>query len=201
MEKLSVIERLSSYSIYSVIEEHCSHLQEVYSSEKECIHQPISRYESDFVSISSFKEIATTYRSDFIKDADDCYEDDDSLVVRIPVPAVVGDNDSGTESNLVDEMRQYFCNGDQNVKLSDTDLLHKLDSYLEKLYRSRKGRGELLKSVPSSTYTSFKEKLSRKADLALSRGISTKVANSKIDMKEPERKRGAGFKRKLVRNS
>ena len=199
MEKLS--EKLTNYSIYKVIEEHCSDLRELYAKEKECIHQPISRYESDFVSISSLKEVSTTYRRDFIKDADDCYESDDSLLLRVPAPAVVEKNASATGSNLVDEMRLYFCNGDQNVKLSDTDLLNKLDSYLDKLYRSRKGCGELLKSIPSSTYTSFKEKLTRKADLASSRGISTKESNMKVDMKEPERKRGGGFKRKLVRDS
>ena len=199
MEKLS--EKLTNYSIYNVIEEHCSDLRELYTIEKECTHQPISRYESDFVSISSVKEVSTTYRRDFIKDADDYHEDDDSLVLRIPAPAIVEENASGTGSNLADEMRLYFCNGDQNIKLSDTDLLHKLDNYLDKLYRSRKGYGELLKSVPSSTYTSFKEKLTKKADLASSRGISTKESNTKLNLKEPERKRGGGFKRKLVRGS
>jgi hypothetical protein len=199
MEKLS--EKLTNYSIYNVIEEHCSDLQELYMKEKECMHQPISRYESDFVSISSLKEISTTFRNDYIKDADDYYENDEALILRIPAPAVVEKNDFGTGSNLVDEMRLHFSSGDQNMKLSDTDLLNKLDNYLDKLHRSRKGCGELLKSVPSSTYTSFKEKLTKKSDLASSRGISSNDSNVKLEMKEPERKRGGGFKRKLVRDS
>jgi hypothetical protein len=199
MEKLS--EKLTNYSIYNVIEEHCSDLQELYTKEKECMHQPISRYESDFVSISSLKEISTTFRNDYIKDADDYYENDETLILRIPAPAVVEKNDCGTGNNLVDEMRLHFSNGDQNMKLSDTDLLNKLDNYLDKLYRSRRGCGELLKSVPSSTYTSFKEKLTKKSDLASSLGISLNDSNVKLEMKEPERKRGGGFKRKLVRES
>ena len=199
MEKLS--EKLTNYSIYNVIEEHCSDLQELYTKEKECMHQPISRYESDFVSISSLKEISTTFRNDYIKDADDCYENDETLILRISAPAVVEKNDCGAGSNLVEEMRLHFSNGDQNMKLSDADLLNKLDKNLDKLYRSRKDCGEILKSVPSSTYTSFKEKLTKKSDLASSRGISLNDSNVKLEMKEPERKRGGGFKRKLVRES
>lgn len=199
MQKLS--ERLEGYSISTVLKEYCADLREVEAEEKACLQQPISRYESDFVSVTSAKELSAAYRKDYIRDVHERYEDYENLVAQ-KVAAVNEKVTSATPTdnsrrNLLDEMRLHFNDGNKNVTLSDLELLAQLDDYLERIDRSKRGYAELLKSVPLAAFSAYKEKLSKKSESTSLSGVSVQNLSTSSEIKEPGRRRG-GFKRKLV---
>ena len=199
MQKLS--EKLDGYTISSILKEYCADLRELESEERVCTQQPISRYESDFVSVTNAKELLALYRKDFIREVD---EIDDINGKDLPFGKLGSCNvdnlqtaTSSASDNMVNEFRLHFAEGDRNQKLSDLELLSKVDSYLDSMDRSKKGYAELLKSVPTSAFNAYKEKLTKKAESNALIGVALQDLSTKKETKEPGRRRG-GFKRKLV---
>lgn len=199
MQKLS--EKLDGYTISSILKEYCADLRELESEERLCTQQPISRYESDFVSVTNAKELLALYRKDFIREVD---ETDGINGKDLPFGKLGSCNvdnlqtaTSSASDNLVNEFRLHFAEGDRNQKLSDLELLSKVDSYLDSMDRSKKGYAELLKSVPTSAFNAYKEKLTKKAESNALIGVALQDLSTKKETKEPGRRRG-GFKRKLV---
>lgn len=198
-----LLDRLNGYSISNVLDDYCSDLRKVETEEGLCPHQPISRYESDFVSVTSSKELLSLYRKDFIAHVVE------ELVTKEIVAAAwksgakntasfdMKTTPYGDTSKLVDEMRMKFCNDDK-TKLDNMELLAKLDIYLDKIDRCKRGYSELSKSIPLSAYSAFKEKLSVK-DNTLTQNVSIVNNNIKSEIKQPIKRRG-GCKRKLVRS-
>jgi hypothetical protein len=199
MQKLS--EKLDGYTISSILKEYCADLRELESEERVCTQQPISRYESDFVSVTNAKELLALYRKDFIREVDEIDGINGKDLPFGKLGSCNVDNlqtaTSSASDNLVNEFRLHFAEGDRNQKLSDLELLSKVDSYLDSMDRSKKGYAELLKSVPTSAFNAYKEKLTKKAESNALIGVALQDLSTKKETKEPGRRRG-GFKRKLV---
>lgn len=199
MQKLS--EKLDGYTISSILKEYCADLRELESEERLCTQQPISRYESDFVSVTNAKELLALYRKDFIREVDEIDGINGKDLPFGKLGSCNVDNlqtaTSSASDNLVNEFRLHFAEGDRNQKLSDLELLSKVDSYLDSMDRSKKGYAELLKSVPTSAFNAYKEKLTKKAESNALIGVALQDLSTKKETKEPGRRRG-GFKRKLV---
>ena len=199
MQKLS--EKLDGYTISSILKEYCADLRELESEERVCTQQPISRYESDFVSVTNAKELLALYRKDFIREVDEIDGINGKDLPFGKLGSCNVDNlqtaTSSASDNLVNEFRLHFAEGDRNQKLSDLELLSKVDSYLDSMDRKKKGYAELLKSVPTSAFNAYKEKLTKKAESNALIGVALQDLSTKKETKEPGRRRG-GFKRKLV---
>ena len=199
MQKLS--EKLDGYTISSILKEYCADLRELESEERVCTQQPISRYESDFVSVTNAKELLALYRKDFIREVDEIDGINGKDLPFGKLGSCNVDNlqtaTSSASDNLVNEFRLHFAEGDRNQKLSDLELLSKVDSFLDSMDRSKKGYAELLKSVPTSAFNAYKEKLTKKAESNALIGVALQDLSTKKETKEPGRRRG-GFKRKLV---
>lgn len=199
MQRLS--EKFDGYTISSILKEYCADLRELESEERACAQQPISRYESDFVSVTNAKELLALYRRDYIKKVDEAdfisgKDQRTGTLGPFEVDSLLSAKSSAHES-LVTEFRQYFAAGDRGQKFSDLELLSKVDAYLSLADRSKRGYMELLKSVPKSAFDAYKEKLTKKAENNAVVGISLQDVSAKKDTKESGRRRG-GFKRKLV---
>ena len=198
----SLLERLDGYSITNVLEEYISDLSEVQKEEGRCPHQPISRYESDFVSVTSSKELLSLYRRDYITHVNDGVEPNDTHVANIKSDAIKTEtfntkpSSHRETSDLVDEMRLMFSNNGSK-KISDLELLAELDVYLDKVDRCKRGYSELSKSIPTNAYSAFKEKLLKK-DSSQIQNISVISSDLNNFIKQPIRRCRSG-KRKLVR--
>jgi hypothetical protein len=199
MQRLS--EKLDGYTISSILKEYCADLRELELEERVCIQQPISRYESDFVSVTNAKELLTLYRKDYITEVDEI----DGINVKDVAFGKLGlcdvDNlqtaTTSASDNLVNDFQFYFGEGDSNKKLPDLELLSRIDAYLDSMDRSKRGYAELLKSVPTSAFNTYKEKLTKRAESNTLIGVALQDLSTKKEAKEPGRRRG-GFKRKLV---
>jgi hypothetical protein len=196
MQRLS--EKLDGYTISSILKEYCADLRELESEERVCTQQPISRYESDFVSVTNAKELLALYRKDYMREVDEI----DGYNIHLGKLGLcnVENLQTATTSasdNLVNDFRFFFTEGDKNQKLSDVELLSKVDAYLDSMDRSKRGYAELLKSVPTSAFNAYKEKLTKKAESNTLIGVAFQDLSTKKETKEPGRRRG-GFKRKLV---
>lgn len=193
---LRLSEKLESYTISSILKEYCTDLRELESEERLCTQQPISRYESDFVSVTNAKELLALYRKDYIREVAEI----DDLPFGNLTSCDIDNLQTATSSasvNLVDDFRLHFAEADRNQKLSDLELLSKVDAYLNSMDRSKRGYAELLKSVPASAFDAYKEKLTKKAESNTSIGVALQDLSTKKETKEPGRRRG-GLKRKLV---
>ena len=197
-----LLDRLDEYSITNFLGEYSSDLSEVQKEEGLCPHQPISRYESDFVSVTSSKELSSLYRRDYITHVNDGMESTVMHAATIESDAIKTESfDTKLSSyrettDLVDEMRQMFSNNGSK-KITDLELLAELDIHLEKLDRCKRGYSELSKSIPTAAYSAFKEKLLKK-DNTPTQSISVISSDSNSFIKQPIRRCRSG-KRKLVR--
>ena len=201
MQRLSG--RLESYSLTKVLDDYCSHLHEIELEERACTLLPIARYESDFVSVTSTKEFLDVFRSDYIKSvATESVTVESCATETMTTDHSVGESLS-TQSNmrhgnLLNEMRLQFNDTDASPLMSDLELLSKLDDYLDNAERSKRGYAELLKSIPPSVLTTYRDKLTKKTDGRSKVGVPLKEPTALTEMKSPRRRRGS-FKRKLVR--
>lgn len=200
MQRLS--ERLESYSLSNVLDDYCSHLHEIELEERACTPLPIARYESDFVSVTNSKEFFDVFRSDYIKIvtiesmlADNCATEtmtaDHSVVESLSTESNIGHGD------LLNEMRLHFKDPAASPVITDLELLLKLEKYLDNAGRSKRGYAELLKSIPPSVLTTYRDKLIKKTDSKSKVGIPLKESTALLDIKSSRRGRGS-FKRKLV---
>lgn len=202
MQRLS--DRLESYSLCKVLGDYSSHLHEVELEERACTPLPIARYESDFVSVTTSKEFLDVFRSDYIKSV----TVESAVLESTPFEITTSDHSvekslttlsNMRDGNLLNEMRLQFNGIDASSSITDLDLLSKLDIYLGNIEKSKRGHTELLKSVPPSVYTTYKDKLNKKTDSRNKVGVSVKISTALSNTKLPRRRRGS-FQRKLVRN-
>ena len=92
----NLLEKLEGYSISQVLEEYSEDLREIEAEEGSCAYQPVSRYESDFVSVTGSKELNATYRRDYITNVEDCVENCSALLA-----ALNETKSSATDSNKI----------------------------------------------------------------------------------------------------
>ena len=201
MQRLS--ERLESYSLAKVLDDYCTHLHEIELEERTCTLLPIARYESDFVSVTSSKEFLDVFRSDYVKSvanepviAESCATK--NMTIDHSVVELLSTQSNMRHGDLLNEMRLHFKDNDASPSMTDLELLSELDKYLDNAERSKRGYAELLKSIPPSVLTTYRDKLTKKTDGKSKVGIPLKEPTAVTDMKSPRRRRGS-FKRKLVR--
>ena len=192
-----LLEKLESYSLSKVLNDYCSELRKIETEEALYTQQPISRYESDFVSVTSPKDFNTFYRTDYISDVGDSQNllgnsissGNTAVKTESQTPSC------GVTNSMVEKMRLLLNNG-STTRDTHIELLAKLDIYLDKMNRCKNGYTELSKSIPQCAYSSFKDLLLKKDNTRPETILSTEN-HIKSDIKQPIRRRG-GFKRKLV---
>lgn len=199
----SLKERLESYSLSSVLKDYCSDLREIEARERLCPQQPIARYESDFVSVISSKELLAAFRRDFIRVVDDISIDTKDAVIASKLPEISAVKlEAKVQSlrsarNVVDEMRLMYSDDFGESTINNVELLEKLDDYLRKADSCKRGYSELLKSIPPSAFSMYEDRLKKTGDGPECKTSSVAEVTEKADIIAPMKRRG-GFKRKLV---
>jgi hypothetical protein len=191
-----VFEELDNLTITKVLEEYLSDLQSSRIVEGLSTHQPMARFESDFVSSFNFYDYETLFRSDYIRDANVTVIKADLLTNNFKNDAVknlglglglgleLSNSTDSLTGNLTNEMRLLFDNDTKTA--TDIELLASLDKYLEKRDYLNRNHSQLFDSIPSSALSLYKENLGKKRKAnSLGPSVSYDNSNQTSDQKVP----------------